>query len=250
MKLFARLVTLAQLSRKRNRKTLALAKTINDSSKLNESQQQEARFQILYSLANQWDLEIYNKDLLWLQDKQFWDARSRFPIRPRQRPDRKFVVWNLAKLASSLPGDTAECGVLHGHSSHLICTACSGNDKIHHVFDSFEGLSDSTENDVPEYDASFTWKKGDLSIPLKTVQHNLCQFESVKFYKGWIPTQFAEVADRQFCFVHVDVDLYEPTRDSLEFFYDRLVTGGVMLCDDYGYTTCPGAQGVRRTRIR
>lgn len=37
------------------------------------------------------------------------------------------------------------------------------------------------------------------------------------------------------------VDLYEPTKDSIEFFYDKLNVGGIFLCDDYGFTSCPGA---------
>ena len=41
--------------------------------------------------------------------------------------------------------------------------------------------------------------------------------------------------------VHVDVDLYQPTRDSIDFFYPRLNPGGLFVCDDYGFTTCPGA---------
>jgi hypothetical protein len=41
--------------------------------------------------------------------------------------------------------------------------------------------------------------------------------------------------------VHIDVDLYQPTRDSLAFFYPRLVKGGVIVMDDYGFKTCPGA---------
>jgi hypothetical protein len=39
----------------------------------------------------------------------------------------------------------------------------------------------------------------------------------------------------------VDVDLYEPTRDSIRFFYDRLNPGGILVCDDYLFMTCPGA---------
>jgi len=42
--------------------------------------------------------------------------------------------------------------------------------------------------------------------------------------------------------VHVDVDLFEPTAARLEFFYPRLVSGGMIVCDDYGFTTCPGAR--------
>ena len=59
--------------------------------------------------------------------------------------------------------------------------------------------------------------------------------------KGWIPCRFGEIADRRFAFVHIDVDLYEPTRDALEFFYPRLNEGAVLVVDDYGFTSCPGA---------
>ena len=45
-----------------------------------------------------------------------------------------------------------------------------------------------------------------------------------------------------FCFVHIDVDILEPTRDSIEFFYPRMMPGGIMLFDDYGFTSCPGAK--------
>ena len=52
---------------------------------------------------------------------------------------------------------------------------------------------------------------------------------------------FAEVENQRFAFVHIDVDLYQPTRDSIEFFYPRLNPGGILLLDDYGFRSCPGA---------
>lgn len=42
--------------------------------------------------------------------------------------------------------------------------------------------------------------------------------------------------------IHIDVDLYQPTLDSIEFFWDKLNVGGVLVCDDYGFETCPGAK--------
>ena len=61
-------------------------------------------------------------------------------------------------------------------------------------------------------------------------------------HRGWIPERFPDVADERFSFVHVDVDLYEPHRDSIEFFWPRLTKGGVMVFDDYGSMYCPGAR--------
>jgi hypothetical protein len=36
--------------------------------------------------------------------------------------------------------------------------------------------------------------------------------------------------------------LYQPTLDSVVFFYPRMNRGGLMLFDDYGFATCPGAR--------
>ncbi|HXF53348.1 MAG TPA: TylF/MycF/NovP-related O-methyltransferase [Hyphomicrobiaceae bacterium] len=47
---------------------------------------------------------------------------------------------------------------------------------------------------------------------------------------------------RDFAVVHIDVDLYQPTRDSLAFFYSRMSPGGFIVCDDYGSALCPGAK--------
>ena len=44
-----------------------------------------------------------------------------------------------------------------------------------------------------------------------------------------IPERFAEVENQRFAFVHIDVDLYQLTRDSIEFFYPCLNPGGILL---------------------
>ena len=158
--------------------------------------------------------------------------------------DRKYVLWSFANATANLPGDTAECGVFDGGSSFLMCSSRAsqrGWSGLHHLFDSFEGLSEPDPADVPLDDRTYRWQKHDLAVAEDVVLRNLSEFPFVRSHPGWIPTRFAEVADRQFSFVHVDVDLFEPTRDSLEFFYDRLVPGGVLLCDDYGSSACPGA---------
>ena len=39
--------------------------------------------------------------------------------------------------------------------------------------------------------------------------------------------------DTRFCFVHLDVDLYSSTKQCLEYFFPRLVPGGILLSHDY-----------------
>jgi len=150
--------------------------------------------------------------------------------------DRKFALDQLAQLTLRIDGDTAECGVYQGASSYLICKRTAGTNKRHFLFDSFEGLS------APAGVDGSHWQARNLAAPEQVARHNLKDFDFVEFLPGWIPTRFHEVADRRFSFVHIDVDLYEPTLQSVEFFYERLNPGGILICDDYGFSTCPGAK--------
>lgn len=175
----------------------------------------------------------------WLHDPWFNTFLARFGEMRSLDTERRWMIRQLVRLTESVPGDTAECGVFAGAGSYLICSmnaAGKQHRRHHHVFDSFEGLSRPGALDGKH------WTKGDLARGEDVVRRNLSDFaDAVTLYKGWIPERFGEVAAKRFSFVHVDVDLYEPTRDSLVFFYERLNPGGVLLCDDYGSTVCPGA---------
>jgi hypothetical protein len=177
--------------------------------------------------------------LAWWDDRKFNAYLDRFDELASNNADRHWVLAQLVRQVSDVPGDTAECGVFKGASSYLICKANlnAGDRRVHHVFDSFAGLSEPSA-----VDGGF-WSEGDLACSLDVVRANLSEFgdAAVRFHQGWIPDRFADVSDQRFSFVHIDVDLYEPTRDSMAFFYPRMQPGGIILCDDYGFTTCPGA---------
>lgn len=174
---------------------------------------------------------------VFLEDKDFLRYYESFEGTNNYHSlDRKYTLDQLMKLVASVEGDTAECGAFRGASSYLICRRIVGMGKKHHVFDSFEGLSD------PRAEDGAYWKGGDLSSGEGVIRDSLKDFNNVVYHKGWIPHKFYEVEDSKFSFVHLDVDLYQPTIDSLEFFYERVSPGGIILCDDYGFITCPGAK--------
>jgi O-methyltransferase len=71
----------------------------------------------------------------------------------------------------------------------------------------------------------------------------LREFPFVRVEVGDIrDTAPAFAGERAFGFVHLDVDVYPITRFCLEFFGPRLVSGGVIVADDYGTTTCEGVK--------
>lgn len=176
-------------------------------------------------------------ELAWFKDSKLKDVLHRFDEDEGFNAHRRFALQQLLRLTSNIPGDTAECGVYKGCGSYIILQANNQSlfDRTHHIFDSFEGLSNPSSKD------GNYWSSNDLSMVEGVVKENLGDFKSVKYYKGWIPNRFRDVDAYTFSFVHVDVDLYEPTLDSIRYFYDKLNVGGIFICDDYGFLTCPGA---------
>lgn len=200
-----------------------------------------------YVLASRWATAIYPKyrmrefGLRWLEDEAFFDYYRTYALEPGAEPnyssaDRKYFLRSLLQLVPSVPGDLVECGTYRGATARLIAEMAASADRHLHLFDSFEGLSTPDEQDGD------WWTSHDLRAAESTVREVVAGTgASFTTYRGWIPERFPDVAHRRFAFVHIDVDLYLPTRDALDFFYPRLVEGGVILLDDHGFLTCPGA---------
>ena len=141
----------------------------------------------------------------------------------------------------------AECGCFHGHSTYMLGKLLTANGFKGRlaVFDSFEGLSEFSEHDLSAKikTAEDIQKTRDhYRADLERVTKLLEPFPFIDIFPGWIPNRFPEIADRKFGFISVDVDLYQPIRDSLEFLYPRLVEGGLIYLDDYGFNSFPGAR--------
>jgi len=199
-----------------------------------------ARFRLLTACANVLipGYRLKFPQLDWWQNSDFNAYLAKFDEHDGHNTDRRWLVYQLQRLTAGVPGDTAECGAFNGAGSYIILKSNQQDrryQRTHFVFDSFEGLS------IPQSTDGDYWRAGDMSVGESKVRDNLADCGAFELMKGWIPARFAEVADRRFAFVHIDVDLYEPTRDSLAFFLPRMAAGGVIVCDDYGFSTCPGA---------
>jgi len=147
-----------------------------------------------------------------------------------------FEASQILSLASAavekLDGSLAEVGVYTGGSAKLIALV-KGQRELH-LFDTFEGLPAPGRGDPRIF------RERQFSARMEAVQSYLSNFPNVHFHRGLFPSTATPVADRRFCFVNLDVDLYESTKAGIEFFYQRLVPGGILMSHDYH------AAGVRR----
>lgn len=136
-----------------------------------------------------------------------------------------FLVHSLARSTAGLPGSMAEVGVYEGGTAKMICEA-KGESPLH-LFDTFEGLPESSAADRRVH------VTGQYACSLDSVRTYLGGYSNVLFHKGRFPDGVASLVNEKFSFVHFDVDLYQSTLDCLEFFYERMLPGGVMLSHDY-----------------
>ena len=161
--------------------------------------------------------------------------------------DRLFTLYqaleNVARLPAGEAGThIAEVGVYRGGTSYFLADAARElglKSPQLHSFDTFEGHAAEDINEGIETNHS----AGHFSkTSFEAVKTLLASFDFVHVYKGRVQDRAGEVAAHTFSFVHLDVDIYEPTKFCLQFFDSRLVRGAIIVVDDYGFTSCPGAK--------
>jgi O-methyltransferase len=152
--------------------------------------------------------------------------------------DRCYVLWRMIRQALALGGDVVECGVYRGGTALLIARAIAAASPGRRLllFDTFKGLP--TENrDIDRMGG------GDLAeTSVEAVGALLGEHANVSICPGFVPDSFAGRDIQRVAFAHVDLDLYQGTQGALAFLYPRMVPGGIMVIDDYGFPSCPGAR--------
>lgn len=152
--------------------------------------------------------------------------------------EKLVILYQFSKMALSVEGEFWECGVFRGGSARLFQNVLKQNEKnprALRLFDSFEGL--------PAVDGKKDLhRQGDLAdVNINEIKSFLCD-PAPFFHIGWIPSSFLGLEKKKIAFAHVDVDLFQSVYDCCQFIYPRLSKGGIMIFDDYGFPTTPGAR--------
>ncbi|HEX2228037.1 MAG TPA: TylF/MycF/NovP-related O-methyltransferase, partial [Candidatus Binatia bacterium] len=105
-----------------------------------------------------------------------------------------------------------------------------------YLFDSFAGLPKVNQ----EKDRWFN--EGEFCAgSVEHVRQLLSPFKNfVDIREGWIPQTFQGLDNNSYALVHLDLDIYQSTLDCCNYFYPRLVTGGILLFDEYGFAAAEG----------
>ncbi|NNG03462.1 MAG: macrocin-O-methyltransferase [Inquilinus sp.] len=166
--------------------------------------------------------------------------------------------FEIYRQVADLPGDVVECGVFKGESllnfarfMEILNPGDRGKAVI--GFDHFRGLRDLTAADGTAAHVGNTeggWNPADFAptlmqlIDLFHADSFVPQKPRIRIVDGDIRETAPRFAEDnpglRISLLHLDCDLYEPTLAALQAFYPRLVTGGIVLLDEYGLAEWPG----------
>jgi hypothetical protein len=164
----------------------------------------------------------------------------------------KFVTHlDLFRQTSNLRGEIVECGVFKGNS---FFRWIKFRDLLENTFsrrivgfDAFGAFPETTYvKDMKKRDAFIRETSGGIGITEEEMGELLSAQaldKNVELVKGdineTVPDYVAAHDELRISLLHIDVDIFEPTKTSLEHLFDRVVKGGVVIFDDYG--AFPGA---------
>jgi len=169
-------------------------------------------------------------------------AQVRADGRAGMQDDRLYTLWQAVMRA---PGGApvVEVGTYLGGSARFIAESFKtrGLEPHFYVCDTFSGHARTDEAFDPIHHREGGKFK---NTSAEQVAAYLAPHPNVELVVGDIvetaPARLA--AEPRFGLVHIDVDVYPPTDFCLRFFAPRLAPGALLVVDDYGFTTCPGAK--------
>lgn len=150
--------------------------------------------------------------------------------------DRAHVLFTLLRQSVHVPGDVWECGVYKGGTARMMALylqdAAPG--KTLRLFDTYRGASGADPSKDSHNDGDFG-DTDEAEVLARIGSRN------AKSYRGDV-RETVKDAPGKVALLHLDLDLYGPTKAVLEDVWPRLSPGGFVVADDYGFSGCPGAK--------
>ncbi|MCX4652717.1 TylF/MycF/NovP-related O-methyltransferase [Streptomyces microflavus] len=161
-----------------------------------------------------------------------------------------FILATRYIARHNIPGDIVECGVWRGGSMQACARtllSVGETERELYLFDTYEGMTEPTAEDLRRdgrpaqelLDAQGKdrpiWAVASLDDVKAGFENVPYPKERVHYVQGRVEDTVPGQAPEQISILRLDTDWYASTKHELEHLYSRLVSGGVLLIDDYGY---------------
>ena len=148
---------------------------------------------------------------------------------------RTYICCWFADMVKGLEGDFAECGVNTGAYSRAVIeyTGFKSLDKIFYLLDTFEGLDPALISDA-EKKAGIEKYLTHYKNVFEQVKQTFSEF-NVRIIKGIVPYTLEQCQAEKLCYLSIDMNTVEPEIAAANYFWNKIVKGGVVILDDYGF---------------
>lgn len=176
-------------------------------------------------------------------DKKIWDAENTFYINSKTSRIAKFIYhYEIYKKIVNIPGDVLEFGVFKGasFSRFLSFRKILENDDSRIIvgFDDFGAFTAKGKKEDVSFAKNFTKILGPGANYIKLKdnfeKNGYTNFELIKGdVIKTLPNYLKKNSGAKIALLHLDLDVYRPTKFVINNLYKRMSKGGIILVDDY-----------------
>lgn len=151
---------------------------------------------------------------------------------------RIHVLCWAAFHAKHLSGDFVDCGVNTGIFARAVINYIDFQklNKKYYLLDTFNGMD-------PKFSSKYEMERntklgyGQNKDLYRQVKKTFSKY-NVEIIKGSIPESLSQVKTKKVCFLSIDMNCVKPEIDALNYFWNKMTKGGIVILDDYGYPGC------------
>jgi O-methyltransferase len=152
---------------------------------------------------------------------------------------RCYELWDLLHNLRDVPGAVVEVGVWRGGTAVILGRALAQTKPGATIYlcDTFEGVVKASR-----YDGIYRGgEHSDTSLEHVGALLKSLSLHNAVLLKGVFPEDTGNrIPDGPVAFCHIDVDVYQSAKDTVDWVVPRLSPGGAIVFDDYGFPTCAG----------
>lgn len=175
-------------------------------------------------------LFTWGRNLSFLDNDKFFSAFRAHSEDPMQSGLvwRRAVHFWAAYHCLNLKGDFVECGVWKGTAVHVIIDATDfvDSDKSYWLYDIFDHKEGDQHHALPGLEEGL----------FQEVTTRFSFAPNVKIIRGYIPKSFEQGTPDAIALMHIDMNNADAEIAALENLWDKVVPGGIVLLDDFGWT--------------
>jgi len=146
-------------------------------------------------------------------------------------------LW-AAQTAAKLDGDFVECGVNLGFMSSAVMELLDWDStgKTFYLMDTFAGV-DERYTTEEEREQGVMERNDHLpyTTDLERVRANFSGWQNKKIIVGAIPETLEQADTDKVAYMHIDMDCIPPEIAAINYFWDKLVPGALMVLNCYAY---------------